>query len=52
MYYLDEDKTYVHVGPKIGCEYLLKHHLEIVNKIQVQKFYHKDQTDRTRDIVR
>lgn len=52
MYYVDEDPTYSINGPKMGCEYLLKHHLETVNKIQIQKFYHKDQTDRTWDLAR
>ena len=52
MYYIDQDQTYIIDDSKMRAEYILKHHLETVNKIPIQKFYHKDHTNPSFSIIR
>ncbi len=52
MYYLYKDPTWNIGQPKMRAEYLLHHHIITANKIEVQKFWHGDQTDPSFFLIR
>ena len=52
MEYLNNDPTWNINEPKMRAEYLLHHHIITANKIEVQKFWHGDQTDPSFYLIR